>query len=107
TATTTIVYQVPFTGGGAPVELGATTTAQWGQMSDLPVDQAATAVFPADHAPAGTTAATVASADWPYAALTYMDANGRSVNTAAYGAGAWQITATGYDRQGNTISALT
>ena len=104
-ANTTVVYAVPFTGTGAPVELGATTTATWGQTSDLPAIGAA--VFTADHVPAGTTPATVASVDWPYADLSYLDANGRTVNSAAYGAGAWQINTTRYDTNGNSIWTLT
>jgi len=105
TATTTIVYAVPYTGTGAPVELGSATTAGWDQRTDLPTT--GTAIFTPDHPPAGTTAATVATADWPYAALTYLDVNGRSVNTAAYGSGAWQISATGYDASGNQTWSLT
>lgn len=104
TATTTVVYGVPFTGTGAPVELGAATTATWGQLADLPAT--GTAVFPPGHVPAGTTPDTVAASDWPYASLSYLDANGRSVNTAAYGAGAWQIQTSQYDANGNVIWAL-
>ena len=108
TDTTTIVYGVPVTGtvGGvtAPVELGGATTAAWGQTTDLPAYAAA--VFPASYVPAGTTPATVAGADWPYATLHYLDVNGREVNTATYGAGAWQVAATGYDNHGNTIWQL-
>ena len=43
-------------------------------------------------------AATVASGDWPYATLHYLDADGREVNTASYGAGAWQIDTANYDK---------
>ena len=35
-----------------------------------------------------------------------MDVNGRSVDTAGYSHGAWQIAATGYDQQGNTTWTL-
>jgi RHS repeat-associated protein len=105
TATQTAVYDVPFTGSGAPIELGTSTTATWAQTTDLPA--VGTAIFPASHAPAGTTAGAVASADWPYAQLTYLDPNGRSVNTASYGAGAWQIATTTYDEHGNIVRQLT
>jgi RHS repeat-associated protein len=101
TATSTVVYGVPFTGSGAPIELGVTATAAWGQTSDLPA--VATAVFGPDRVPAGAPTA----ADWPYAELHYLDANGRETNTAAYGAGAWQYGATSYDANGNTVSSLT
>jgi RHS repeat-associated protein len=100
TATSTVAYGVPFTGSGAPIELGATAAAAWGQTS-LPA--VATAVFGPDRVPAGAPTA----ADWPYAELHYLDANGRETNTAAYGAGAWQYGATSYDANGNTVSSLT
>jgi RHS repeat-associated protein len=48
TATTTIVYDVPIIGVGAPYEMSPSAVAKWGQ-SDFPVD--ATAVFPPTHVP--------------------------------------------------------
>jgi RHS repeat-associated protein len=104
TATQTIVYGVPFTGSSAPVELGVAATSTWNESTDLPAS--AVAVFNADHIPAGTTISTVAAADWPYASVHYLDANGREVNNAAYGAGAWQIETSQYDKYGNVISSL-
>ena len=101
TATSTIAYGVPFTGAGAPVELGVAATAAWGQTSDVPA--VATAVFEPNHVPAGSPT----PADWPYAVLHYLDVNGRETNTASYGAGAWQYGATNYDSNGNTVSSLT
>jgi RHS repeat-associated protein len=100
TATTTVSYGVPFTGSSAPVEVGAATAATWGQTGDLPVT--ATAVFGADHVPSGAPSST----DWPYAAITYLDVNGRAVDTASYGAGAWQVETTTYDKFGNVVQAL-
>jgi len=99
-ATSTISYGVPFTGAGAPIELGVAATAAWGQTSDVPA--VGTAVFGPNHVPTGSPA----SADWPYAKLHYLDVNGRETNTAAYGAGAWQYGATSYDADGNTVSSL-
>jgi RHS repeat-associated protein len=105
TDTTTFVYNVPFTAAGAPIEMGAATTSSWGETSDLP--NYAAAVFGPDHPmPAGTTASSVSSSDWPYATIDYLDVNGREVNTAAYGAGAWQITTTSYDKWGNVLTQL-
>lgn len=101
TATTTVVYDVQTTGTSAPASLSATTTGTWNETDDLPVT--GTAIFPPDHNPAGTTAGTVTSTDWPYAAISYLDVNGREVNTAAYGAGAWQIDTTQYDAAGNDV----
>jgi RHS repeat-associated protein len=105
TATTTVVYGVPFTGTGAPVDVGATAAATWGQQSDLATT--GTAIFGPNRTPAGTTATTVESADWPWASIDYLDVNGRTVNSAGYGAGAWQTDATQYDADGNAIWNLT
>lgn len=99
TATTTVRYGVPFTGAGAPVELGKTETDTWGQ-ADLPT--VAAAVWGPDRVPAATPTAT----DWLYAELTYLNVNGRPVNTASWGESAWQVTATEYDQRGNTVRSL-
>ncbi|MEU8197396.1 hypothetical protein AB0C10_26770 [Microbispora amethystogenes] len=65
-------------------------------------------VFPAWRVPpqAGGGSYTPAAADYPYASLTYMDVNGRAVNTAAYGAGTWEVSAIRYDDNGNTVREL-
>ncbi len=99
-AINTIAYAVPTTGAGAPIDLGATAVAGWGQ-TDLPA--VATAVFGPNHVPAGVPTST----DWPYATLHYLDVNGRETNTAAYGASNWQYGATNYDANGNVTSSLT
>jgi RHS repeat-associated protein len=105
TDSTTYVYDVPFTGTGAPIEMGVAITAAWAQTSDAANYGAA--VFGPNHPmPAGTNASSVAAGDWPYASIHYLDVNGREVNTAAYGAGAWQITTTSYDKSGNVLTQL-
>jgi RHS repeat-associated protein len=48
TATTTIAYEVPTSGAGAPYDLSPEAVAKWGQ-SDYPVD--ATAIFPPTQVP--------------------------------------------------------
>jgi RHS repeat-associated protein len=107
TATQAVAYNVPITGSGAPIDMSATATDSWGQTNDLPYT--GTEVFPPDHVPAtgsnGDYAPT--SGDYPYGALAYLDVNGYDVNNASYGAGAWQISATQYDANGNTIWQLT
>jgi len=40
---------------------------------------------------------------WSYADLQYADDQGYTVNTAAYVAGAWQVSATDYDEKGNEV----
>jgi len=99
-ATTTIAYAAPLSGAGLP-DLTSAATATWAQTTDLPTYGAA--VFGPDHVPA----ATPTTADWAYADLQYLDVNGRVVNTASYGAGAWQVDTTGYDKTGNTTWSLT
>jgi len=104
TATSTVIYGVPFSGIGAPVDVGAATSATWGQTGDPAATS--TAVFGPNHVPAGTTAATVTTADWPYAEIHYLDVSGRNSNTASYGAGSWQTDATVHDTNGNTVWQL-
>ncbi|CUU54840.1 RHS repeat-associated core domain-containing protein [Parafrankia irregularis] len=99
TATQTVVYDVAVTGTGAPIDLAPAQVANWAQ-TDIPLYGAA--VFPAGHVPAAVPAA----ADWPYADLTYLNADGKQVNSASYGNGAWQISTTEHDSKGNTIRSL-
>ncbi|UTT57611.1 RHS repeat domain-containing protein [Cellulosimicrobium cellulans] len=84
--------------------LKAADTTTWGQ--EVPPTFGA-AVFSADRQQvAGSAPANVTAADWPYADLQYTDAEGRVVNTAAFGAGDWQVTATRYDTGGRTVHEL-
>lgn len=100
TATWTIAYDLARSGAGLP-DLRSTATATWGQpAADAPTGGAA--VFAPDHVPG----ATVAAEDYEYASLSYWTESGRTTNTAAFGAGAWQIDSVRYDAQGNTIWAL-
>ncbi|WP_370021698.1 DNRLRE domain-containing protein [Planotetraspora sp. GP83] len=105
--TRAIAYNVPIGGSSGPIDLTGTATATWGQSTDLP--RIGTAIFPASHVPtrAGSGVYTPSSSDFPYASLTYLDVNGRPVNSAAFGAGAWQISATRYDNSGNPVWQLT
>ncbi|WP_261558306.1 DNRLRE domain-containing protein, partial [Frankia tisae] len=99
TATQTIAYDIAVSGGTAPIDLSAGTVAGWAQQ-DLPLYGAG--VFPADHVPPSPPS----PQDWPYADLTYLNTDGRQVNGASYGNGAWQITTTEHDAKGNTIRTL-
>lgn len=89
---------------GLPSMTGA-DVAVWGQTT---VPAYGAAVFSADRAAsvAGSGVGDVTAADWPYADLQYTDADGRVTNTAAYGAGDWQVTATRYDAGGRVIHEL-
>ena len=107
TATNTIAYGVPSDSSG-PIDLTTAVTGAWGEGGTTPstatptVPVTAAAVFGPDHVPA----ATPTSTDWPYADLTYLDVNGREVNTASYGNNAWQIGATQYDLYGHPVWSI-
>ncbi len=105
TATQAIAYGIPLAGSGLP-DVTAATAATWNQSTDQAFTGAA--LFPASHLPPAGGNGTYApvAADWAYADLTYTDVNGRPVNTASFGAGAWQINTTRYDDFGNTIWSL-
>ncbi|WP_308189029.1 RHS repeat-associated core domain-containing protein [Streptacidiphilus sp. ASG 303] len=100
TATTSVVYNVPLTGTKAPNQMGIADVAAWGQ-SDAPTD--ATAVFPADQVPASHDGSALTGTDYKRATLSYTNASGREVNTAAPGG---HLTTTAYDRYGNTVREL-
>jgi RHS repeat-associated protein len=100
TAATSVVYDVPLTGTKAPYPMGASDVRAWGQ-SDAPTD--ATAVFPADAAPSAHAGSSLTAADYKRATITYVAANGREVNSAQPGG---HISATEYDRFGNTVREL-
>src|SRR5207248_3120436 len=101
TATTTVVYSVPLSGTGAPNDLSVGQTARWSQ-SQAPVD--ATAVFDPGEVPTGNQSTGTMPADWNRATVTYLDSNGRAVNTANPGGG---IATTWYDSLGNVVQSLT
>ncbi|MER5311616.1 RHS repeat-associated core domain-containing protein, partial [Streptomyces sp. NPDC002773] len=101
TASTSIVYDVPLTGTKAPYAMGATDVQAWGQ-NEAPTD--ATAVFPADAVPASHSGDQLASGDYRRASVTYTDASGREVNSAAPGG---NISTIEYDQFGNTVGELT
>jgi RHS repeat-associated protein len=100
TGTQTIDYEVPLTtAAGGPINMDPTTVGSWNQ-TDVPAS--AVAIFPATHVPSSPPT----SADWPYAQITYYDANGMAVNTADYASGAWDVTTTQYDTYGDVLSTL-
>ncbi|MEV5578762.1 DNRLRE domain-containing protein [Streptomyces parvus] len=100
-AVTGIVYGVPLTGAKAPYAMGAADVRAWGQ-GDAPSD--ATAVFPADAVPASHAGADLTATGYRRATVTYLNASGRTVNSATPGG---HITTTEYDRFGNKVRELT
>lgn len=100
-AKTSIRYEVPISGSGAPYDLGRSAIAQWGQ-SDIPTD--ATAIFPPDQVPSEP------AASYARATLYYMDAEGSLVNTAlpaGAGTSGASIGTTETDEFGNVVRELT
>jgi RHS repeat-associated protein len=101
TATTTIAYDVPVSGAGAPYDLSPATVAEWAQ-SDFPVD--ATAIFPPTQVPGSSP-----PSDYSEATVYYMDPDGHEVNTASPappGVEGDVISTSEVDRTGNVVRAL-
>ncbi|AXG77659.1 DNRLRE domain-containing protein [Streptomyces paludis] len=97
---TSVVYDVPVTGAGAPYPMGPSDVRAWGQ-SDAPTD--ATALLPPDAVPPHHTGSALSAGDYERAAITYVNASGREVNSAVPGG---HITAAEYDRHGNSVRTL-
>jgi RHS repeat-associated protein len=102
TATTTLVYNVPLSGAGAPHQMAAGDVDDWAQTS---VPAQATAIFPPDQIPSGEQ-----PSDYSRATIYYFDSEGRTVNTrspAGGGVGAARISTTEYDSHDNVVRELT
>ncbi len=100
TATTTLAYDVPISGEGAPYDLSVSAVSKWGQ-SDYPVD--ATAIFPPTEEPAEK------PSDYDQASVHYIDADGHEVNTAQPsppGIEGDSITTSEVDLHGNVVREL-
>lgn len=100
TAQTTIAYEVPVSGSGAPYEMSGNEVARWGQK-DLPVQ--ATAIFPPDEVPASP------PSSYTRATVYYTDAEGFLVNAVTpSGAGteAPSISTTETNEYGNVVREL-
>ena len=91
------VYGVPTSGAGLPT-VNDTHTA-WQQAKEATTGYA---VFGQDY----TGPVSGSGVDWTYGDLSYVDDLGYTVNTATFGAGAWLVTATDYDGEGNVIREL-
>lgn len=104
---TTIVYNAPVSGedatnAGLPDLSTDTVTTGWHQQE---APSYAAAVFGPDL-PADADPGDLSTDDWTYAALSYTDDRGYTINTADYGAGQWLLTATDYDTLGNPVRTL-
>lgn len=94
-AGSTVEYNVPVSGEGAPHAMGTKEVEEgWGQK-DLPVE--ATAIFPPDE-PQGWPAS-----DYKRASVLYFDAQGRTVNVATPSGG---ISTTEYNSTNDPVRSL-
>jgi RHS repeat-associated protein len=108
TENTTIVYGVPLAADPNALDfrpdLTATSVATWGQ-TDIPEARlGGTAVCPPY-----TSGSPSPTADLRDCAISYLDADGRAVNTASYegtGASGWHIGTSEYDSSGDLIRTL-
>lgn len=89
------------TGTGAPYDLSATQTRRWGQY-EAPVDAAA--VYGPNQVPDGNQATGTLPSSYERASVTYMDANGQTVNAAEPGG---HLRATWYNLNGSVTRELT
>ena len=99
--TTTIAYEVPVSGAGAPNDMSAEAVAKWGQR-DLPVE--ATAIFPPTHVPAK-----YPPSEYTGATIHYLDPEGHQVDVASPsppGVSGASITTTETDAHGDVVRQL-
>lgn len=95
TETTTVIYNVPLSGSGAPYSMGGSDVAGWAQQ-DVPTN--ATAIFPATEVPSGNP-----PSDYTQATVYYTDTDGQLVNVAQPGG---EISTAEYDQNGNIVRTL-
>lgn len=100
-------YDIPTKGEDAtsadlPV-LDAPGVAVWNQ-AETPAYGAA--AFPQGSPTVSTDSGEITAGQWKHASLSYTDLDGRTVNTADYGADRWQLTAADYDEHDNIIRSL-
>lgn len=80
-----------------------TVTDRWFQAS---TPSTGYAVFGPERPTSSISPGAVASQDWQYADLSYVDGDGYTVDSAEYGAGQWLVTATDYDQDGRVVREL-
>jgi RHS repeat-associated protein len=90
------------TASGLP-DLTSSSVQRW-QQASAPTYGAAE--FGLDHPVSSTNPADISAVDWKYASLQFTDAEGYTINSAEYGAGDWQLSATDYDATGNVVRGL-
>lgn len=106
-----IVYDIATSGDGLP-DLSREGVKAWVKDTEgspefeAQVPVKGYAVFDSDHPVNALVGKDVSAADLQYASLSYINADAYTINTATFGAGAWQIDATWYDAKGNVVRTL-
>jgi RHS repeat-associated protein len=91
----TVEYKVPVSGTGAPYALGSAETATWGQTADKPAE--GMAIIPPDEPQ------TWPATSYKRATISYLDVQGRIVNTATPGGG---ISTAEYNKYNDVVRTL-
>jgi len=104
----TVLYGVPVaadsTNPSYRPDLTSATTATWAQTDNPDATVGATAICPP-----GASVPADATGSLTDCTLTYLDADGRAVNTASYsgtGAAGWHVNTTEYDALGHVVRSL-
>lgn len=106
-----IVYDIATSGDGLP-DLSREGVKAWVKDTEgspefeAQVPVKGYAVFDSDHPVNALVGKDVSAADLQYASLSYINADAYTINTATFGAGAWQMDATWYDTKGNVVRTL-
>lgn len=105
---TTVLYGVPVAADGSNPsyrpDVTSATTATWAQTDNPDSTVGGTAVCPP-----GSSVPSDGTGNLTDCSLTYLDADGRSVNTASYsgtGAAGWHVNTTEYDAIGHVVRSL-
>jgi RHS repeat-associated protein len=95
--TTTVAYQVPISGAGAPYPMDLATVQTWGQSTS---PTTATAIFPPGHTISD-------NPPYGYATVHYLDAQGRELNVAnSDGSTGAYISTTEYNDDGTVARTM-
>ncbi|MCL6424344.1 DNRLRE domain-containing protein [Brachybacterium sp. JHP9] len=106
-----IVYNVPVSGPGLP-DLSENAVGAWALEAKTSTEfigqkpVTGYAVFGSDHPVSALLGSELTADDMQYASLQYVNSEAYTINSAVYGAGTWNITASRYDALGNITRTL-
>lgn len=105
TATTFVTYGVAMTGDDLP-KMTMADVATWDQPAYGAPSRAVAVFYPDPQRPGSLDPDSPSGSDWLFADITYLNALGAPVNTAAFGAGDWQIDTIEYNHRGEVVQSL-